>query len=379
MKEKGPSEGRVGFAKQNDIMSVPSPVNTIAPWDDETSLKQLERFGALIEDGLLLADYDQVIRFVNPAASKLFSEELLNRTLSQVIRDTSFDDIFDNIKRQQKPHEFIYGLKKTVTRQFRIKLLPMGAHHVGVLVMDMTLQRNLDKVRRDFVANVSHELRSPLTSLIGFVETMRTTPDLTRDETSHFLTIMDEESKRMTRLIDDLISLSRVEVEEHILPQETILLEDVIENVTAILDDRAQRHDMPILVDNQLQDSQALVLAERDEIVEVFHNLIENAIKYGFAGTPIEITLTKIDNKFVKVIVTNQGEGIEARHIPRLTERFYRVDKARSRQKGGTGLGLAIVKHIVNRHRGELHIESVQGKHTSFEIKMPLVATKYMS
>ena len=333
---------------------------------------QLEQFSNLLEDGLLLVDFDQVILFANAPASKLLGQELVNRALTAALPDMSFDDIFNNIKTRKRPHEFLYSYQKKLYRQFRVKLMPMGERHVGVLIMDMTLQRNLDKVRRDFVANVSHELRSPLTSLIGFIETLQNINEIAADDQKHFLSIMDEEAKRMTRLIDDLISLSRVEVEEHILPDEHVRLDEVIASVIAILEDRAQKQQMSITFENHLKDEDATIKGDIDEIVEVFHNLIENAIKYGFTQSAINLCLERVESQAV-VTVTNQGEGIEERHIPRLTERFYRVDKARSRQKGGTGLGLAIVKHIVNRHRGDMTITSEIGKTTSFMITLPLL------
>ena len=291
----------------------------------------------------------------------------------------NFDDIFDNISQNQRPHEFIYRHSKPIIRQFRIKMMAVGTGRICVLIMDMTLQRNLDKVRRDFVANVSHELRSPLTALIGFIETLQDTDDIDAHSQQHFLNIMEEESKRMNRLIDDLISLSRVEVEEHILPDEHVALDDVVQNVIAILSGRAEKQDMTISFDNQITTGTAIIQGETDEIVEVFHNLIENAIKYGTPKSLIHIGLSYNEAHQLKCEVRNHGEGIEARHIPRLTERFYRVDKARSRQKGGTGLGLAIVKHIVNRHRGEMTITSERGGQTSFAITFPMLDKKASS
>ena len=336
---------------------------------------QLEQFGNLLEDGLLLVDYDQVVVYANAPASKLLGQELVNRALSAALPDVSFDDIFNNIQSRKRPHEFLHSYQKKLYRQFRIKLMPMGDAYVGILIMDMTLQRNLDKVRRDFVANVSHELRSPLTALIGFIETLQSDDMIDHDDRSRFLLIMEEESKRMTRLIDDLISLSRVEVEEHILPDEQVRLDDAITYVIGILGKRAEKQNMTISFTNHCEDVTALIQGDVDEIVEVFHNLIENAIKYGFVNSTIDIALA-IDGARIIASVANTGDGIEERHIPRLTERFYRVDKARSRQKGGTGLGLAIVKHIVNRHRGDMTIRSEIGKLTHFTISLPLLMVK---
>jgi two-component system phosphate regulon sensor histidine kinase PhoR len=240
----------------------------------------------------------------------------------------------------------------------------------------MTLQRNLEKVRRDFVANVSHELRSPLTSLAGFVETMLSdeVPDPAMQ--TRFLKIMDEEAKRMSRLIDDLLSLSRVEVDEHIIPENRANLAELLHSVRDSMIGRAMKKNMNIKItqpdEAQSHATPPVILGKHDEITEVFVNLLENAIKYGFDGSDIMLAITLVAPRHVRIEVTNFGEGIEERHLPRLTERFYRVDKARSRQIGGTGLGLAIVKHIVNRHRGSLSITSTLGETTKFSVDLPL-------
>ena len=187
---------------------------------------------------------------------------------------------------------------------------------------------------------------------------------------------MEEEASRMSRLIDDLLSLSRVEVDEHIIPDETVPLLEVVKSVIASLETRAARRNMKIsLIDRRPDEARRLVMVGfADEINEVFHNLIENAIKYGFEGTDIRVNVNLVDAGKVVISVTNSGEMIAENHLSRLTERFYRVDKARSRQIGGTGLGLAIVKHIVNRHRGAMDVTSSQYGVTSFTVTLPVMA-----
>ena len=257
-----------------------------------------------------------------------------------------------------------------------MRLQRIGDQSVAVLFLDVTLQRNLEKVRRDFVANVSHELRSPLTSLAGFVETMLSDEVPDPAMRTRFLNIMDEEAKRMTRLIDDLLSLSRVEVDEHIIPENRVNLTELLHLVINSMIGRAMKKNMNIKIthtDNaKSRVVPPVIFAKHDEITEVFVNLLENAIKYGFDGSDIMLAITTVAPRHVRVDVTNFGEGIEERHLPRLTERFYRIDKARSRQIGGTGLGLAIVKHIVNRHRGSLSITSTLNETTRFSVGFPL-------
>ena len=244
-----------------------------------------------------------------------------------------------------------------------------------MLVLDMTLQRNLEKVRRDFVANVSHELRSPLTSLAGFIETILMNEVRDWPTQERFLRIMDEEAGRMSRLIDDLLSLSRVEVDEHNIPDETVPVMEVLRSVVASLETRASRNNMKIILDDRRPEGGPRLMMKgfSDEINEVFHNLIDNAVKYGFAQTDITVTVSPVQDGHVGVAVGNSGEPIAKKHIDRLTERFYRVDKARSRKIGGTGLGLAIVKHIVNRHRGQLYISSSPEGITCFTVRLPVL------
>ncbi|MDX1576251.1 MAG: ATP-binding protein, partial [Kiloniellales bacterium] len=234
-----------------------------------------------------------------------------------------------------------------------------------------------EHMRADFVANVSHELRSPLTSLLGFIETLR---GPAREDTAareRFLEVMDGEAKRMARLIDELLSLSRVESEEHLTPNGHVDVHNMLREITQSLDMRASERSMRIEVD--CPEDIPPVLGERDEVTLVFRNLIENALNYGRAGTPVTITAGTVErvpgsaNPGIRISVRDRGEGISPEHIPRLTERFYRVDKGRSRSMGGSGLGLAIVKHIANRHRGRLTIESKLGEGSVFTVVLPSV------
>ena len=338
--------------------------------------KQISRLGVALQDGLLTCRIsDGEVLQANRGASRLIEDRLVGRDLASVLR---FRDAFSLIQAAADtdvPQEFTHNYQGTVDRQFRVRLTRLDQDRVAVLVMDMTLQRNLDKVRRDFVANVSHELRSPLTSLAGFIETLLVSDIKDDATTKRFLNIMDEEAKRMSRLIDDLLSLSRVEVEEHIAPTEQIPLVKVIHAAIAAFESRGERRGIKLQFEDMRIDKThaPMMLGETDEIIEVFHNLLENSIKYGFEDSTVQIRLSVIDDNWILVEVINQGDGIAEKHIPRLTERFYRVDKARSRQMGGTGLGLAIVKHIVSRHRGKLDIVSEIGKETNFKVSFPLL------
>ena len=333
----------------------------------------------LFDDGLLLVQDNGVVAAANAAAIRSFGKLLVGTHIELLFPESGISALFQQALEAQSADEISYAHDGAVDLVFKVRACRMHANLVAILFLDMTFQRNLDNVRRDFVANVSHELRSPLTSLAGFVETMLT-QDVTDPEMRHrFLMIMQEEAQRMSRLLDDLLSLSRVELDQHIRPTETVPVVDVIEAVGRSFESRLQDRGMSIRIDASAlttgpsADKPPRCQGNYDEITEVFVNIIENAIKYGARDSDIDVTVRYDDVGLVKVDITNRGEGIEARHIPRLTERFYRVDKARSRKIGGTGLGLAIVKHILTRHQGRLDITSVPHKHTTFSVNLPIL------
>ncbi len=241
---------------------------------------------------------------------------------------------------------------------------------------DVTEQELIGQLRRDFVANVSHELRTPLTALLGFIETLQGPAKNDANARERFLGIMSREAERMTRLVRDLLSLSRVESQERMRPEGVVDLSGLLASVLTTLRPMAEQAGVTL----ELTGGAAPVKlrADADQLTQVFHNLVENAVKYGTPGKLVTVSIGReaalpgSPGGAVSVAVRDRGEGIEAQHLPRLTERFYRVDTHRSREKGGTGLGLAIVKHIVNRHRGRLRIESEKGQGSTFTVVLPL-------
>ena len=335
----------------------------------------LNQIGDLMDDGFLLVDKHGNIEFANSSAEEFLGKELSRRNVTEVIKskDLNISRFLKTDKEIDK--EFSFQMDDDVKRSLSIKIKKLSNELVVILLLDMTLQRNLEKVRRDFVSNVSHELRSPLTSLVGFIETLLSDKAIDIKSRHKFLKIMDEEAKRMNRLIDDILSLSKVETEEHITPSTSISILDPIKLVISSLDESGLSKNNKIsLVDKTLNEDRPLyIIGNYDEITQVFTNLFENAIKYGFEKSDIFVNITKPNGKEVVVEVINEGEGIPTKYLERLTERFFRVDKARSRKIGGTGLGLAIVKHILIRHRASLTIDSELNKKTSFKIKFPLI------
>ena len=253
----------------------------------------------------------------------------------------------------------------------RITVSAVGSS-VMCLFQDISDQEQAELMRREFVANVSHELRTPLTSLLGFIETLRGPAKDDAAARARFLTIMAAEAERMNRLVRDLLQLSRVEAQERQRP--------------------ATRHDLAALVHSALQslrplaevtgvelrptglEAPVMIFVDPDQMMQLVTNLVENALKYGAAGKHVEVSLSREAGPrgpLIRLEVTDHGDGFDPLHIPRLAERFYRIDSHRSREKGGTGLGLAIVKHIAHRHRGRLVIESTPGKGSTFAVTLP--------
>jgi two-component system phosphate regulon sensor histidine kinase PhoR len=272
-----------------------------------------------------------------------------------------------------------FAQRVPVDRWFKAHIQPFGgARPFSMMLLtfqDLTPLHRVEEMRADFVANASHELRTPLAALSGFIDTLQgpAREDVTARE--RFLAIMKAQATRMARLIDDLLSLSRVELSEHMHPDAPVDLASVLRQVVDGLQTLATDRNVEIIV--ALPASPMIVPGDRDELTRVFENLVENALKYGASGKRVDVGFATVaasdGTPEVLVTVRDYGPGIAAEHLPRLTERFYRVDVKQSRAKGGTGLGLSLVKHILNRHRGKLTIESVAGQGASFIARLPLI------
>jgi two-component system phosphate regulon sensor histidine kinase PhoR len=261
----------------------------------------------------------------------------------------------------------------------RIELLPADIVEKGhaarptalLTVTDLTEVKRAEQLRADFVANASHELRTPLSVLLGFIETLTGPAADDQAAQREFLGIMQQQATRMARLVDDLLSLSKIELTEHAAPTRRVQVAEVVGPIARALDLRAAERGMAIEL--VVAPGLPAVPGEPDELAQLVQNLIDNAIKYARPGTAITVTVAPSPRLAhgVMVRVRDRGEGIAKRHLARLTERFYRVDKARSSGMSGTGLGLAIVKHVVNRHNGLLEIESKVGRGSRFTVHLP--------
>jgi len=239
-----------------------------------------------------------------------------------------------------------------------------------IVLHDTTALRRAERMRADFVANASHELKTPIAGIMGFIETLRGPAREDATARERFLGIMAEQADRMRRLVDDLLMLSRIEQHEHARPDSEVDVRRVLESVRDLLQLKASSRKvvLELTVDPDLPEA----IGDHDELIVVFQNLIDNAIKYARPATVVKVAARPVGADRLAVAVSDEGDGIPPAHLPRLTERFYRVDNARSRQLGGTGLGLAIVKHVVNRHRGRLDIQSSPGKGSVFTVTLPI-------
>ncbi|WP_417525713.1 ATP-binding protein [Marinovum sp.] len=334
---------------------------------------------ALPQPMVVIGD-DEYIHHVNEAAQRLVGQAAVGRHFITALRQPALLDTVEATLRDHTARQTNFLTREDgqdVTYSVRCAAIHGGERH-GVLLSfeDVTHVEAASQMRRDFIANVSHELKTPLTALLGFIETILHGP--AREDAAarnRFLGIMESEAERMNRLVGDLLSLNRVEATERMRPTSridlAILMRSVIKSLSGIAGEAG------LEIRTQMPEPPVSVPGDEDQLRQVLTNLIENAVKYAADGGRIDITLTppayhpRLRCDAVELVVRDYGPGIDPVHIPRLTERFYRVDSHRSRQKGGTGLGLAIVKHIVGRHRGRLQIDSELGQGTSFRIVLP--------
>lgn len=326
-----------------------------------------------LPDPCLILDSRSNVIHRNAAAVRHFPDVLEGNRIALSMRSPAVLSAIEAVRRSGQPQ--MVELHQTVPNEtwYKVSVAQLD-EQTGILVVSLqslTDQRRLDSMRTDFIANVSHELRTPLTSLIGFIDTMLGPAAKDEAAKGKFLVIMRNQAGRMSKLIDDLLSLSRIEMRQHVRPTGKVDLALLLREVREGLQTQAAEAGVEIQI--TLPEAAAIATGDRDELYEVFENLMENAVKYGSEGGRVDIALTpgaRAGSSW-QVSVQDYGVGVDPVHVPRLTERFYRVDAESSRQKKGTGLGLAIVKHIVARHHGTLTIKSQPGKGTLVDVSLP--------
>ncbi|PSR31399.1 MAG: PAS domain-containing sensor histidine kinase [Sulfobacillus benefaciens] len=343
--------------------------------DLEQDKERLEAILTSMANGIIILSHGLTITLINQAAYQLFAieaQDVMGRHLLEVIRDVAIDDAVHQVTQNGGTEIVLWSPHDVDDEVVEVTVAalnqPLGGVGAVLVARNVSAQKQAERMRQDFVANVSHELQTPLTIIRGFTETLQDDPD--PDSAKRFIQLIHEEATRMSHLVDDLLALSRME--HHSLPVNRIPVDlpVLIESILVKLGPRAQSAEL--VFDNQLPSHIPLVAGDPDLLAEVFLNLISNSVQYTPAGGMISIKLaSEPGNPMVGVSVKDTGIGIPAQDLSRIFERFYRVDRARSRASGGTGLGLAIVKHIMELHQGRIEVSSQVGQGTIFTVWLP--------
>jgi two-component system, OmpR family, phosphate regulon sensor histidine kinase PhoR len=350
------------------------PIATVQTGDD-----LLRTFIAGLPDPVVALDREGRVIALNNRARALAPALRQGEPVSFALRTPELIEAIGRASREGEEQRVVYSERVPLDRWYETVVMPVkrqaDARNPDLVLMtfhDLTPLRRVEEMRADFVANASHELRTPLAALLGFIETLQGSAREDSKARERFLSIMQEQARRMARLIDDLLSLSRIELNAHRRPDTPVDLVPIIRQVSDGLESLARDRGVAVNLENA---GALTVLGDHDELVRVFENLVENALKYGAAGRRVDIKLgpgsSAEGEPEARVSVRDYGPGIAPEHLPRLTERFYRVDVSESRAQGGTGLGLALVKHILNRHRGRLSIDSAPGAGATFTVHLP--------
>lgn len=359
--------------KATEMAGIGSNSDTMLTWTD---------LAAAIPDPAIILDQTSVILNYNQAALNLFDRLRQGVPLEHVDRDPELIAAVSGAFESSEKKTARLVPRGGLGQRLIATVTPLGRSNQHgplaalITIQDESQQHRLLEMRTDFIANASHELRTPLASVRGFIETLQGPARHDEAARERFLAIMADQAERMTRLIDDLLLLSRVEEKANLKPTGRVDLNDLMEAVVGSMAPFAQERSITISVEPLA--TPLVAMGDRDELFQVFHNLVENAVKYGRQGGTVKIALKKkasVRNESVGarafVSITDDGPGIAPEHLPRLTERFYRVSTEHSRRIGGTGLGLAIVKHVLSRHEGELSVQSVVGQGTTFDVVLP--------
>ena len=375
------------FVRQRSVAPLPPDPEQLARRAARLTDLTIEGLIAALPAPAVLVDPKLIVRSHNARAIDLIAGLKRGEPLMLALRTPEVVEAVRRALATNATQEIDYAERVPVNRWFRAEAAPVALtvrareeaspDFVLISLRDLTEERRLERLRADFVANASHELRTPLASVVGFVETIQGPAKNDVAARERFLAIMLAQANRMARLIDDLLSLSRVELNEHVRPVARVDLVPLLHQVRDSLGPYAQSLEVTVAV--EAAEAALVVLGDQDELFRLFENLVQNAIKYGADGKSVEISLKREPRgqrrEEAVVAVRDHGPGIPPEHLPRLTERFYRVDVASSREKGGTGLGLALVKHIVKRHRGRLTIESEGRDGATFTVRLEAAET----
>ena len=328
----------------------------------------LEYINAL-PDAALVIDEAGIVVISNALAAEALHLKATGLPIASILRSEAVTGGLIQARETNAPIVVDYVSRGKIARQFSFHIAPIGNSGQLLLVMrDFTREQAIEKMRSDFVANASHEMRTPLATIMASIETLQGAAKNDANAREKFLGTMMVQSQRMKRLIDDLLTLSRIELNEHVRPNSVVELGDIVRQAKSNLQVVAKELGVSVTIETA---DAVKVLGDADELLQVIQNLLENAIKYGTSGKRVELVCS-IKGERANLSVQDFGKGIAEIHLPRLTERFYRVNTQESRARGGTGLGLAIVKHILSRHHGKLEITSKEGEGSMFFFSIPL-------
>ncbi|MAV49225.1 MAG: hypothetical protein CMJ02_04680 [Pelagibacteraceae bacterium] len=326
-----------------------------------------------IEDYILFINSFNAVSAANQSAKNYYGD-IVGKDLSSFIRAPELLDKIENSRNNRMNEYLEFEINLPTYSFFRLTIVPLSQRNVLIVIKDYTDVKKSEKLRSDFVANVSHELKTPLVSIKGFLETISTAAKEDPKAQQKFIKIMQEQAEKMEVLISDLMSLSRIEMQEHIQPSEKVNLNDILEGLEKIPNKIAEKKNVRIEINKNKEAS--LVRGDYDKISEVIQNLYDNAIKYTKNNSNVQLFINFNQNKFSKgsfsIHVKDEGIGIPKDEIHRVTERFYRTAIAKKNLIQGTGLGLAIVKHIINQHRGDLEINSRLNEGSEFIVHLPV-------
>jgi two-component system phosphate regulon sensor histidine kinase PhoR len=372
------------------VAMLPQPVVTVThtvqmpvpvPSRHEVEKDMLPAFVEALGDPGLVLDRTGAVLHRNGAAARQYPNLQVGRVMTLVMRNPDLVAAIENSQRSGEAHSF--ELHETLPSETwdRVVVAPLRRpdrdwfddenRQLLVTFQSLTELKRVDALRTDFIANASHELRTPLASLVGFIDTLLGPAARDAAAREKFLGIMRSQADRMSWLIDDLLSLSRIEMHQHVRPTGSVDLTRLLREVREGLQTQAKAADLEVVL--SVPETPVTVTGDRGQLYEVFENLVDNAIKYGADGKQVEVTLVKVDRSGMHAMVSivDHGPGVEPEHVPRMTERFYRIDAEASRKKKGTGLGLAIVKHIIQRHRGQMSIKSKPGEGLRVDVLLP--------
>ena len=388
----------VWIVLRSPAIATPTPDMPDAPPPPEGRLSAPDILECL-PDPLILVDARGRVESANLAARSIYPGFEPGILLSLFVRHPEVLAVTERVRHSQREDRIRFTLRRPKERFIHVLALPLSRQHVALVFHDETERHRAEHMRAGFLANVSHELRTPLASLTGYIDTLSGHAKDDPQARTRFLGIMADQAARMGRLIDDLLSLSRIEMDAHLPPKEQIDLASVLTDVCDAL--TPMSHKRNISVDLHLPKISAPITGERDQVIQIAQNLIDNAIKYTPDGGTVLVTLVpdvsykdysqapkplgeeapslsivetprRANQHFAVLTIRDRGPGIAANHLPRLGERFYRVEAGKTAKHAGTGLGLAIIKHIINRHQGGLYVQSQPGKGTVFSAALPL-------